>query len=200
MRPVLFFILALLSSCYTSRSVKHFAKEKGLSVKEYGEIDLFAGSLETKSRSGSQKSGPFYLLYRGDSLIYLSADKGVKNGDFIYRVQRWGDTVYMLTRSSLLRYFCEDTVVFHVNYAVSNRCFYSGNAANKGKLLKSHFNSYHLAGDTVMQLTFSSSSQSISIHQYGTDLEATEQFIATQSQMIKIPGQSKTELIKYILR
>jgi hypothetical protein len=199
MKKIFPFLLIFIASCYGTRSVNQVARKKGLSVKQVGTINLFGGRVDIDDLV-SDKEKPVYLFYNGDSLMCLSTEKAISNGDFIYRIQRWGDSIYMLTRQSNFRYFYEDTVLFHSDYVVSNRCVYGRNPMNKPEIIEAYFTSYHFVADSLFEFSSNSRQPVISIHQYGTISDATEQFIANHPPERRLLTWGMKDFIGQVLR
>ena len=201
MRKFILIPLLALSSCYTQKSVKSVAKHNGTTMREVASLNLFAGEMETSELS-SAKAGPVYLFYRGSNLEYVSTDKAViksATGALIYKVQRSGNSAYMLTRDGQLRYFVEDTVLFLKDYAVHSQCLYGGNISNKGEFVQAYFNVYHFSADSLLVFSSQSKKPLLSVSQYGADTIKTRQFIERAS-LRKLPAISKNDFISTIVR
>ena len=168
-------------------------------MKQVGGINLLGGRLDIKDQSANYKNS-FYLLYRGNNLLYLSSEKQIWNKDFIYHVHKWQDSLYMLTRKSQFRYLFEDTILFHSDYVVANRCVYGRTPMGELEIIDAFFNSYHLTIDSVNKFSFHSRKPVISIQQYGRVQNVTEKFISEDSKQTKLPRREMAFLMKEILR
>jgi len=159
MKRILPLFIIVFASCYGTRTVNQVARKNSLTVEEVGGINLFDGHQNIDTRI-FDKSRSIYLFYKNDSLKFLSTEKTISNGDYMYRLETVGDSLYMLTRRSQFRYWYEDTVLFHSDYVVSNHCVFQNDSPG-----------YRLRSRTPV----------ISIHQYGWDEKATAQFLNNES-------------------
>jgi hypothetical protein len=198
LKNIVLICLVILAACTTSKNINHVAKKEGLTVRTVAGIKLSGGIITIDSLPRSSKDEPVYLLYSGDELRYLSTEKRVVNGEFMYLVQKIGDSMYMLTRRSHFpRYFYEDTVLFHHNYVVSNRYLYDGNATNKGNIVQDYFHSYHFTADSLVEFSSEGPKPFPSIFDYGSNLALTENFIR-QSTQRKLAKCREEDLVREI--
>lgn len=199
MRALFFICLLLFTACVTSKNIYRVAKKTHLVVRKVEGINLSGGNIKIDTLLGSSKEEPIYLLYSGDTLKYLSTDRSMAHGEFMYAVKKIGDSIYQLTRSSNFpRYFFEDTVLFHHNYVVTNRYLYDGTAANRGNFVQAEFYSYHFTADSLVEFSWDSFSPTVSVFEYGSNVSFTENFIK-QSRQWKMPKYREEDLIRHIL-
>ena len=192
-----FIFLVLVGACTPSKNIYHVAKKKDLAVHTVAGINLSGGMIRIDSSSGPSKNEPLYLLFNGNTLKYISTGKRVANGEFMYLVEKVGDSIYQLTRSSQFpRYFYEDTVLFHSNYVVSTRSLYD-RIMNSRSLVKTEFYHYYFTADSLVRLSFDSFDPLPSIFEYGRNIPFTENFIK-QSRQWKMPKYREEDLLKHI--
>lgn len=196
MRNTICICLLILTACTTSKNIYQVAKKKGLTVRSVAGIKFPGGLIRIDGMTDSYKGEPLYLLFNGNILKYISTDKRVANGEFMYAVEKVGDSIYQLTRSTRFpRYFYEDTVLFHTNYVVSSRCLYED--AAKRDFVHSEFYHYYYTTDSLVQLSFGSINRLPSILEYGRNIPFTENSIK-QSEQWKMPRYREEDLLKYI--
>ena len=121
----LFIQVILLCSCVTSRSTNHFAKTKNAEIKRAANINFFGGKIEIQNYLNGKEEQKFYLLYKNDSLKYISLDKRIPNNDYIYKIKQKADSNIMLTRATMsVRYFVTDTIIFKKDIAIHKKCLF----------------------------------------------------------------------------
>lgn len=192
-----FIFLVIVTACTPSKNIYHVAKKKYLAVHTVGGIKLSGGVTRIDSLPPSSKDEPIYLLFDGNNLKYISTSKRVANGEFMYLVEKPGDSIYQLTRSSWFpRYFYEDTVLFHSNYIVSARSLYD-DVTGKRTLVKTELYHYYFTADSLIELSFDSFDPLPSIYEYGRNIPFTGNPVK-QSRQRKMPKYREEDLLKHI--
>lgn len=197
MRFILIILVLTICGCYVTHPIKQVAKRTGYTLRQVGGISLFGGELAITEEI-KKGAKPVYLLYRGENLELITADKSVtttESGPAIYKIQKVADSIYMLTRSTIRRYFSEDTLLFLKDHVVKSHCLRLTSAAGKGRIVQAYFDVYHYTNDSLVKFRSQSEMPPMSIFEYGIDSLKTRAFLEKQSTLIKQPPVRKEDFV-----
>lgn len=193
----LFLGFLFFCSCNTQRSIRHFAKGNDLTIKTAGSITLFNGVIQIEANPERVDKEFVYLLYKGDSLEYVSNDKRVTNNDFIFKIQRVSNSMIMLTRATRApRYYTVDTVLFHHDFAIAKQTLYDNN-----KFTHSDLSIYHFSGDTLITSSYRShTSDLIQVSKYNRGFIDTATLTGNLSDVSRNPKEDRQTFFKRHIR
>jgi hypothetical protein len=186
-RLILFIQIGLLYSCTTSRSVNHFATKSKLTIKKAANINFFNGKIEIEENSKEGVKDPVYLLYKDDSLLFVSRDKWIENNEFIYRISHRIDSTIILTRGTMFpRYYTADTLLFGSDFAIEKSCLYD----NK-KVIQSFYEEYRFFNDSLHIYRYQFDRDVLPILFYKSDLKARSEQMGRPHEVRSEPNQEK---------
>ena len=191
-KSVLFFGLLCLCSCTTSKSIQHFAHTNDLTIKTAGNINFFNGSIQIQESPDPADKKKVWLLYKGDSLQYVSNGKRIPNNDYIYKIQKVEDTLFMLTRASLfVRYYTADTLLFRANFVINKGSLYDND-----KVVQSYIRIYNFSGDTLTESSYRSPHDLIQALKYKPEMAVKDEFIKSRSAVQYYPNEERRRFFK----
>ena len=151
-RLLLIFQIFLFNSCVNTKSIDHFASKKKLVIKKANNISFFGGKITAEFLSNEKSKEPLYLLYKNDSLHFVSNGNRILNNDYVYKLMQIDSSIIMLTRATMQpRYYAADTLLFSNNNALHKSCLYDNNI-----LVRFNFIEYKFSNDTLKIISYES--------------------------------------------
>lgn len=191
-RVIIFSLIILFYSCVTSRSIKHFASKKKLTIKEAQNINFFNGKIEIENGTDREIKGLVYLLYENDSLHFISNTKSVTNNEYVYKISIRTKFDIILTRATMFpRYYTVDTLLFNADFAIEKSCLYDRN-----QIVQTYFKVYGFSNDTLSISSYQFDRDVLPILLYHSDLHAIRKKIGEAYQVRLFPNQEKRTFFK----